>query len=253
MTWNVNSIKIRQSNLTNLLTRHQPDVVCLQEIKGEEGNFPFSVFDSMGYHALVFGQKAYNGVAILSTTKPILRTKGIPGFEDPSARYIEAQIQDLIIASIYAPNGESLESPKFQYKVEWYHHVTEYLSQLIAQNVPYIMAGDFNIAPNPTIDTTLPATDFHRIHSSPQELAIYRKLLTVGLIDSTRYLYPEKEAFTWWDYRSGSFQRNKGMRIDHLLMSSHLISSLVDSIVDKKEREAERPSDHAPLIVTFKR
>ena len=251
MTWNVNSIKIRELNLLQCLLRHQPDAVCLQELKGEEFNFPFTQYENLGYHCTVFGQKAYNGVALLTKDKPLRILKGIPEFEDPNARYLQIQLPQCTLASIYAPNGESLQSAKFDYKKNWYSHLIRYLSTAIPKN-RFIIAGDFNIAPDPNLDTTIPPEKQDRILCSSFEVNMFQKLLDLGLLDTSRYLYPSKELFTWWDYRSGSFPQNKGMRIEHVLASVELGPNLVDSFVDKEERSHERPSDHAPLIVSFK-
>jgi exodeoxyribonuclease-3 len=252
MSWNVNSIRIRISNLVNCLLRHQPDVVCLQELKGEDLQFPYSDLEQIGYNAVVYGQKTYNGVAILAKKKPNLRCMGIPGYTDVNARYLEVAIDDLTVACIYAPNGESLDSEKFQYKIQWYNNLLRYLEQARVGETPFVIAGDFNIAPNPSIDTTLAPEQCERLLCSQEEVAIFQRVLETGLIDTTRYLYPVKELFTWWDYRANSFLQNKGMRIDHILASRLLSSKIVDISVDRLERSLERPSDHAPLIATFK-
>lgn len=253
MSWNVNSLRVRLPNLINCILRHAPDVVCLQELKAEESQFPFSQIEQLGYHAIVVGQKTYNGVAILAKSRPTLRAKEIPNLCDINARYLEVEIDGMIVSCIYAPNGESLDSDKFKYKKNWYAHLIKYLNQNQISSSPFVIAGDFNIAPNPTIDTTLAPDQQERLLCSKEELSLFQEILNSGLVDTARHLYPTTELFTWWDYRSGSFLQNRGMRIDHILASEVLAQNLIDSSVDKIERAHERPSDHAPLIALFKR
>ncbi len=251
ITWNVNSIKVREERLLGVLKRHQPDVICLQELKTVDEQFPLENIKALGYHASIFGQKAYNGVAILSKIEPVSIKKGFGYTDDLSARYIEVEFANkIVVSSVYAPNGQDLLSDKFQYKMAWYEKLTSYLRDKLSHQPSMILGGDYNIAPHPQ-DTVIPIDEQERILCSAQERKTFETLLGVGLVDSLHQLNPTDPTFTWWDYRAGSFQKNKGMRIDHFLVTHNLSKSLRLSQVDRDERKGERPSDHAPVILDF--
>lgn len=251
ITWNVNSVKVREERLLGVLGRHQPDALCLQELKTIDEQFPLEKIKNMGYHASIYGQKAYNGVAVLSKKEPLGITKGFGFLEDPSARYIEVEFNNKIfVSSVYAPNGQDLTSDKYKYKLAWYKNFTNYLRAKMNPHHKIILGGDYNVAPH-LHDTTLPADDQERILCSTGEREAFTELLGVGLVDSLHLLNPKDQIFTWWDYRMGSFQRNKGMRIDHILVSSNLTECLESFHVDRDERKGDRPSDHAPVILDF--
>jgi exodeoxyribonuclease-3 len=259
-SFNVNSIKARLPRLLEWLKNSNPDVVLLQELKCLEKDFPFEALFDAGYNAAVYGQKTYNGVAILSKFKIEDVVKGLPG-EDEQARYIEGVIsvagKAIRVASIYVPNGggdlmpnETLEtSKKFLYKLDFYDRLQSHLSSLLDYNEIQIFGGDFNVA-SAEIDLFDPKTFAGQILFHPLERQKFRSLLNLGLTDSFRALNPNSQAFSWWDYRGGGWQHNKGVRIDYLL-TSPLATDLITSATIESEgvRDQEKPSDHCPVCV----
>jgi len=252
-SWNVNSIKVRLPHLLQFLQTHQPDTVVLQELKCETAAFPFMEIESAGYHALVKGQKAYNGVAIISKKKAELRTDILPGNDDdPQARYIEASIDDVIIASIYLPNGNPLGTEKFDYKLAWMQRLNDHAKTLFAMEKPVILAGDYNVIPTP-LDARHPENWINDALYQPQSKSMLRALINQGYSDAFRTLHPHQaHAYTFYDYQQGAFERDDGIRIDHLLCSPEMTDHLQRCWIDKAMRGQERASDHVPILAEFK-
>ncbi|MDD2943924.1 MAG: exodeoxyribonuclease III [bacterium] len=253
-TWNVNSIRAREAQLTSFLEKHNPDVVCLQEIKCEESSFPRQILLDLGYHSAVSGQKTYNGVAILSREKPeevtIGMNKDVENFDDPQARVIAATISGIRVVSAYVPNGQEPGCEKFNYKLSWLKAFREYLKQCLRKNDLVVAGGDYNIAPE-DIDVHDPKKWQNKILCTAEERLQFASLLELGLVDTYRELYPDNQQFSWWDYRAGNFQKNAGLRIDFLLATPELFSLCDDCSISMTERSGEKPSDHAPVIAEF--
>lgn len=253
-TWNVNSIRTRQNHFRNWVKERSPDIVLLQELKCTDQDFPKVLAHDLGYNFEVFGQKSYNGVAILAKGAIADVTRGLPGFEDEAARYIEAEIEGGIYASVYVPNGQEVGSEKFAYKLAFMKALTAHLATYINQDQITVIGGDYNIAPFPVDGHTAEFFETNRILCSPQErLALY-ELLNLGYQDAIRDLYPAdleigRDLFSWWDYRAGSFENNKGYRIDHLLVSPKAADQLKCGGIDLETRSAQQPSDHAPVWI----
>jgi exodeoxyribonuclease-3 len=269
-TFNVNSVKARLPRLLEWLKFSNPDIVCLQELKCEENAFPFEALLDVGYNSAVFGQKTYNGVAILSKYKIEDVVKGLPDFEENSgidggqdlqARYIEAVISfkggALRVASVYVPNGggdlnegEKLEdSKKFIYKIKFLQRLRAYIANISHYDEIQIFGGDYNVACE-TIDIFDPKKFEGQILFHPQERQKFREILNGGLIDSYRAKYPHNQAFSWWDYRGNSYAQNKGARIDYLLISPNCADKIIDcDIEDKNVRDQEKASDHCPVCL----
>ncbi|WP_374513688.1 exodeoxyribonuclease III [Niveibacterium sp.] len=247
-TWNVNSLKVRLPHLLDWLAREQPDVVCLQELKCEDGAVPRADIEAAGYRLETHGQKTYNGVAILSRTPIDAVQRNIPGFADPQARVIAATIGDVRVVGAYFPNGQAVGSEKFAYKLEWLAALTEWLRGEIAAHPKLVLTGDFNIAPE---DRDAHPDWKDEIHVSTPERDAFKALTNLGLVDAFRqFAHPEK-SFSWWDYRMNAFRRNFGLRIDHILMTPPLAAALSQCNVDKSTRVLERPSDHAPVVAVL--
>ncbi|MHA1539618.1 MAG: exodeoxyribonuclease III [Alphaproteobacteria bacterium] len=241
-SWNVNSIRSRLPHVLDWLAKESPDVLLLQELKGQEENFPFLELTSIGYHATVLGEKTYNGVAILSKEKPTNISRAID-FEH--ARYIEADIAGYRIASVYVPNGSEVGSEKWAYKQDFLEKLLAHIEEKIALETPYIIGGDFNIAPT---DLDHHITQGFDILCTPKIRAYFRRMLNLGLIDSFRFLHPEAELYSWWDYRGGAFPQNKGARIDQILLSPLAANRLQSAGIDDTPRALEKPSDHTPVF-----
>lgn len=254
ITWNVNSIGIRIDRLIALLRRHQPDVVCLQELKCEDIKFPFEAIKAAGYDAATLGQKSYNGVALLyriatvgAAPATIVRTFG-DGVDDPQARFIGAKVAGINVYSLYFPNGQEVGADKYFYKLNWYARLRRYLDREHSASSSIVLAGDYNVAPADA-DVHNPAEWKDKILCSVQEREALGHLMAFGFDDSYRYLHPDETQFTWWDYRMLGFAKNAGLRIDLLLTSTPLRSRLHACHVDRDERKGEKPSDHAPVIL----
>jgi len=246
-TWNVNSLKVRLQHLLDWLRSAQPDVMCLQELKLEDVNFPADAFTEAGYHAICLGQKSYNGVAILSRTPLGDLTHNIPPFDDHHKRVISATIGDLRVVSAYVPNGQSVGSEKYEYKLRWLRAFGDWLAEEEKRYPHLAVAGDFNIAPEDR-DVHDPRLWQGHIMCSDDERAAFRRLLDLGLRDSFRLFEQPPKAFTWWDYRLNGFKRNLGLRIDHILLSEAVASRCRACSIDTGPRKLERPSDHAPVM-----
>lgn len=255
ISWNVNSIKVRLNRLLDVIDRHNPDVICLQELKCENDKFPFDAIKSKGYNAEVFGQKMYNGVAILAKSPIELIDKGNPFFkEDPQSRLISAEIDGYSIVNLYCPNGANLESEKYTYKLEWFEKLSTYIENTFSPEESLVLCGDFNIAPKRE-DTYDPERLEGNILCSPKERLALKNLLDFGLADLF-HLFNKKEAqYTWWDYRGMAFNQNKGFRIDYFLVTEPLMDECIGYEVDFKEREEkldDKPSDHAPIVLNLR-
>lgn len=250
-SWNVNSLKVRLPQLLDWLAMQQPDVVCLQETKLEDHNFPCAEIESAGYRVVFSGQKTYNGVALLSREPLVDIIYGNPFFPDTQKRLISACIGGKRIVCAYVPNGQAVGSDKFEYKLAWLAALKVWLKSLLETNSELILAGDFNIAPEDR-DVHNPTAWADQILCSGQERDCFQHLLDLGLKDSFRLFDQPEKSFTWWDYRMLGFKRNQGLRIDHILLSNLLARQCVKSAIDRDMRKRERPSDHAPIFAELK-
>lgn len=247
-TWNVNSLKVRLPHLLLWLAENPIDVVCLQETKQQDADFPHAQFTAAGYYSVFSGQKTYNGVAILSRL-PISEVQfGIPDFADEQKRVLAATVNGVRIVCVYIPNGQSLDSDKFQYKLKWLTALKAWLKLELATYERLVLLGDFNIAPE-DCDVHDPLVWQGNILVSEEERAAFQGLLALGLRDAFRLFEQAEKSFTWWDYRMMSFRRNTGMRIDHILVSAAL--KCTQCWIDKAPRKWERPSDHTPVLAQF--
>ncbi len=249
-TWNVNSIKVRLDHVLDWIGRHQPSVLCLQELKCETAQFPMDAFLRAGYKPLVAGQKAYNGVALLGRTEGKDLAIGIPGFEDVQQRVIAATFEGVRVMSLYCPNGESLTSEKYVYKLKWFEALRHYLASTLKTHERLVVAGDFNVAPDDR-DVYDPGAWQGEVLCSDAERAAFSALLDLGLKDSFRLFEQPEAQYSWWHYRVNAFKRNMGLRIDHVLTSQEMSSACVACTVDREPRAKERPSDHAPVVAEF--
>ncbi len=249
-TWNVNSLKVRLPQLTDWVAQAAPDIVCIQETKTEDAKFPRAEIETIGYQSAYFGQKTYNGVAILSKRAMTDVQPGIPGFDDELKRVLSATIDGLRCICIYAPNGQALDSDKFVYKLRWYAALTEWLREELKRYPRLTVLGDFNIAPEDR-DVHDPKAWEGQTHVSPAERAAFTDLLALGIKDAFRLFEQPEKSFSWWDYRMMGFRRNAGLRIDEILLSEALASGCVGCHIDKEPRRNERPSDHAPVVAEF--
>ncbi len=249
-SWNLNSVKSRLNHVTTWLQAREPDVLLLQELKGTE--FPFEAFKSLGYESVAVTQKAYNGVAILSRHEIETVNKVLVGDEaDSHARFLEVIIKDIRIVNIYLPNGNPVGSEKFAYKLAWMDRLHQQMIRWKQDDVPTLVGGDFNVIPE-DIDCHKPSSWMHDALFQPEPRARYRALLQLGYTDAFRSLHPNEEGqFTFWDYFRQAFKNNRGIRIDHFLLSPSLAGRLEACEIDKGPRALEKPSDHAPIIVTL--
>ena len=246
-TWNVNSIKVRLPQLLAWLGRERPDVACLQETKTEDANFPTEDLREAGYHSLFAGQRAYNGVAILARVPAGEAVVSIPGFADEQKRVLAAAVQGIRVVCVYVPNGESVASDKYRYKLSWLAALHAWLEQEIKACPRLALLGDYNVAPEDR-DVYDPRLWEGKVLFSEPERAAFQRLLSLGLKDSFRLFEQPERLFSWWDYRMNAFKRNQGLRIDHILLSQELAARARASWIDKSMRGLERPSDHAPMV-----
>ncbi len=250
VSWNINSLRKRQDRLFEWLERTKPDVVCLQETKCTDEQFPALALQAAGYRAAYHGEKSYNGVAILAKSQlHDVRASLCDEVDDPQARVISATIESVRIYSIYAPNGQAVGSPAYQYKLEWYRRLRDCLTREPTSEV--IVCGDFNVAPE-DIDTHDPALWQGAIMCSDAERRAFHELRDVGLVDTLRLHHCEGGLFTWWDYRMLAFPKNRGLRIDAVLASESLAAKCSAAGVDRDMRKGKEPSDHAPIWAEFR-
>lgn len=246
--WNVNSLKVRLPHLLEWLARERPDAVCLQETKVEDANFPLDAIGQAGYRAVFSGQKTYNGVAILARDAPQAVEAGIFGYADEQKRVLSATVGDLRLVCAYVPNGQSLESDKYRYKLEWLAAFDRWLDAELKKHPRLAVLGDFNIAPEDR-DVHDPKAWEGQVLVSAPERAAFQLLLGHGLKDSFRLFDQPEKSYSWWDYRMNAFKRNLGLRIDHILLSPELASRCRSGSIHVDMRKLERPSDHAPVVV----
>ena len=249
-TWNVNSLTVRLPRLLDWLAAQQPDVLVLHETKLTDDRFPHAEIEAAGWRAQWFGQKTYNGVALLSRTEATGVVRNIPGFADDSARVISATVDDVRVVGAYFPNGQAPGSDKFEYKMQWLRALRDWLRDEIAAHPKLVLMGDFNIAPEDR-DVHDPVAWAGQIHCTDEERGHFRHLLGLGLVDAFRLFEQPPKSWSWWDYRNLAFRKNQGLRIDHILVSDALRAGLQSCSIDKAPRRNERASDHAPVIATF--
>jgi len=251
-TYNVNGINSRLPRLLEWLESSQPDVACLQELKTAGETFPADAIRAAGYDAIWVGQKSFNGVAILARGRlPIERVRVLPGdVDDTHSRYVEAEIEGVIVASIYLPNGNPQPGPKFDYKLAWFERFIQHAARLLQEKRPVVLAGDFNVVPTDE-DIYNPKSWLDDALLQPESRAAWRRLLDQGWTDAIRARHPEERIYTFWDYMRNRWARNAGLRIDHLLLSPDLAHHLVDADVDREQRGKEKASDHAPTWIVL--
>ena len=252
-TFNINGIKARLPRLVEWLEETQPDVACLQEIKTQDEGFPIGEIEAAGYGAIWHGQKGFNGVAILARGQvPKEVARGLEGEpEDEHSRYLEAEVDGVRIASIYLPNGNPVPGPKFDYKIRWMARLRQRAAQIWAEEVPAVLAGDYNVIPFDR-DVWKPEAMAADALMQPESRAAYKALLGDGWTDALASRHPAGGVWTYWDYQAGAWQRDAGFRIDHLLLSPAAADRLVDAQVDKAYRGREKASDHAPVWARLK-
>ncbi|NHO32403.1 exodeoxyribonuclease III [Acetobacter fallax] len=252
-TWNVNSVRQRQTLVLDWLNRVSPDILLLQEIKCETHQFPTEAFEAAGYTSLVVGQKSYNGVAVLSRIPVELRATHLPGLRDPAppARYIEVSTGTLTIGNLYLPNGNSGGEAGYENKLDFFNALAQHAETMLRDGTDFILAGDYNVCPTDRdlAPGALPPTDaLVRLQSR----AAFRRLLWLGLTDAVRALHPNDPAYTFWDYQAGAWNRDSGLRIDHALLSPRIAERLISADPDREERSLPQPSDHVPVLITIK-
>ncbi|MER1967262.1 exodeoxyribonuclease III [Castellaniella sp. GW247-6E4] len=254
-TWNVNSLNVRLPHVLDWLDANPVDALCLQELKLPDEKFPLEAFAERGYQACWVGQKTYNGVAIVSRAPSDDVQRNIPGYDDPQSRIIAATLPDanggpVRVISAYCPNGQSVDSDKYVYKLEWFARLRDWLEDELRRYPRLAILGDYNVAPADE-DVHDPAAWEGEILVSAPEREAFGALLELGLSDTFRQFQQAPKSFTWWDYRRLAFRRNAGMRIDHILASEALAPHVRSCVVDKTPRAWEKPSDHAPVIAEF--
>jgi exodeoxyribonuclease-3 len=253
-TFNVNGINARLPRLLEWLEEAKPDVACLQELKAEGDKFPQSAIEDAGYGVVWHGQKGFNGVAVLARGQlPAERRRGLPGDpEDVQSRYIEAEVDGVVVASIYLPNGNPQPGPKFDYKLDWMRRLQIHARELLAEERPVVLAGDYNVIPT-DLDTFSVSAMASDALMQPESRAAFRTLIHQGWTDAIRARHPEPaRMYSFWDYQAGAWARDAGFRIDHLLLSPQAADRLVDANIDKHVRGREKASDHAPAWVELR-
>lgn len=251
-TWNVNSINARLPNIVGWLQATKPDIVLLQEIKCQDAAFPAEAVGDLGYNVAVHGQKSYNGVAILSLRPLEGVVRGLPGdAADEQARYIEAGVDGMRVASIYLPNGNPIGTEKFAYKLAWMERLRLHAASLLEEDDVVVLGGDYNVIPEP-IDCHDPNAWLGDALFQPESRRAFRALLHLGLTEAFRALHPKERAYSFWDYQGGAFQLDHGIRIDHLLLSPLAADRLVGCTIDKDPRRQPKASDHTPVLVELR-
>ncbi len=254
-SWNVNSLRVRTEHVSDWLSQNNPDLLCLQELKMTDEEFPSEHFSSLGYHSVFTGQKTYNGVAILSKQPLSNVIKDLPDFEDPMRRYIaaDATLSDgsiFRIINVYCPNGQALDSDKFVYKRQWFDKLRMSLRSDLKDHENAVLVGDFNITPG-DIDCHDPKRWAGKIHCSDIERLMLQKLMSEGVFDTYRNFNTQGEKFSWWDYRGAGYRANEGLRIDLILSSSGMLKRAQSCHIDETPRKLERPSDHTPVVAEY--
>ena len=253
-TWNINSLNVRLPQLLDWLQVNPVDAIGLQELKLTDDKFPFAELEAAGYQAVCHGQKTYNGVAILSRHPVPDVVRNIPGFDDEQARVIAATLDtpqgEVRLINCYFVNGQAPDSEKFAYKLRWLAALHAFVQAEMAQHPQLLLVGDFNVAPEDR-DSFDPEGLRGTIHHTPEERAHFQSLLDLGLTDAFRMFEQPEKSFSWWDYRMLGFQKNRGLRIDHILVSEALKARTTACVVDRAPRKNKQPSDHAPVVVTM--
>jgi len=249
-TWNVNSLRVRLPQLLDWLAASTPDVVALQETKSPDEHFPHAELASAGYHSTFSGQKTYNGVALLARSAPSDAVTDIPNHTDPQRRVLAATFGAVRVIDLYVPNGQSVGSEKYEYKLAWLAALERWLAAELARHPNVVVLGDFNIAPEDR-DVHDPAAWAGSVLVSEPERAALRRLEALGLVDVFRQFEQPPASFSWWDYRQAAFRRNNGLRIDLILASKALAVKCTSCTIDKEPRRAERASDHTPVTAEF--
>jgi exodeoxyribonuclease-3 len=250
-TWNVNSLRVRIPQLTNWLAENPLDVIALQETKVPDEGFPHEALQALGYQCVASGQKSYNGVALLSKLPISDVVHGMPGYSDDQKRVIAGTVGGVRIIDVYVPNGQALDSPKYQYKLLWLQSLRAYIRDELSRHERLLVLGDYNIAPEDR-DVHDPMAWQGKVHVSEAERAELRGLIDLGLVDIFRRFEQPEQSYSWWDYRMAAFRRNLGLRIDLLLATPALAQLCEACHIDKTPRAWERPSDHAPVLGCFK-
>jgi len=251
-TWNVNSLNVRLPRVLDWLAANAPDVVCLQETKLEDAKFPRSELEGAGYASAYSGQKTYNGVAILSRSGCVVSDveTGLAGFDDDQRRAIAATVDGVRVVCAYVPNGQSVDSDKYAYKLRWCEAATRALEAELARHPELAFCGDLNIAPEAR-DVHDPAAWEGQVLCSPPEREAFARWIALGLKDSFRLFDQPPKTYSWWDYRMLAFPKNHGLRIDHILVSEALAARCRGCTIDRNQRKGEKPSDHAPVVAEF--
>ena len=250
-SWNVNSLKVRLPQVLDWLAVSQVDILCLQETKTTDENFPVDEISAAGYQVVYSGQKTYNGVAILSKQAATDIVTDIPGLEDPQRRILAATIDTVRVLNLYVVNGQEVGSEKYAHKLQWLERVSGFISEQLQQHEHFAVVGDFNIAPDDR-DVYDPEAWHERILCSTAERQALQRIIDLGLADTFRLFDQPENSYSWWDYRAAAFRRNMGLRIDLILASRSLSSTCTACLIDREPRTLERPSDHAPVIAEFK-
>jgi len=249
-TWNVNSLRVRMEHLGRWLADNAVDAIALQELKLADEHFPRAEIEALGLHAACYGQKTYNGVAILSRAEPRDIAMGIPGDNDPQRRVIAATIGAVRLVNVYVPNGQAVDSEKYTYKLAWLERLRAYLAALLAEHEHVLVVGDFNIAPEDR-DVHDPAAWEGSVHVSAPEREALARIATLGFSDLFRQFDQPAKSWSWWDYRMNAFRRDHGLRIDLMLASNALARRCTACHIDRSPRSWDRPSDHAPVTAVF--
>lgn len=255
VTWNINGVKARIEVLTTWLQESDPDIVCLQEIKSVDDGFPRFELEALGYHVETHGQKGFNGVAILSKKSPEEVTRGLPGDDaDEQARFIEAVFSTgngaLRVASLYLPNGNPIDTEKFPYKLRWMARLERWAEERLALEEPLILAGDYNVIPEP-VDAKVPEAWVNDALFQPETRQAFRRFENLGFTDAVRSVTDAAGTYTFWDYQAGAWQKNNGIRIDHLMLSPEAANLLESASIEKHVRAWEKPSDHVPVAISI--
>jgi exodeoxyribonuclease-3 len=249
-TWNVNSLTVRLPQVLDWLAANPVDALVLQETKTTDDKFPREAIEAAGYQVAFFGQKTYNGVALISRVQAQDVVKNIPGFEDDMARVIAGTVDGVRVIGAYFPNGQAPESDKFVYKMRWLDALHAWLGREISQYPELVLMGDFNITVDDR-DVWDPVGLKDTIHCTVPEREHFQRLIELGMHDAFRLFDQAEKSYSWWDYREFAFRRNRGLRIDHILVSDALQASVQSCVIDKAPRKNERPSDHTPVVVTL--